>query len=170
MTQRDCNFYSGVNRLCDKLSQRTVEKVWKAVAEYIVRAIYNTNTCYVPYLGTFNVRKIEESIQHQKTPSGRIVEYIVPARIVPVFIPENPFIDDVNGHGVTKEYRKRLKNNALTARDYERLMRTEQIESPDVYQRSEDDLERARDDFKKMLDAKVQREAQKRQNKISKEN
>lgn len=169
MIQKDRDFYEGVNRLLDRTNVSKTEKEWKAFVEYIVRAIYNTNTCYVPYLGNFKVRKIEERIQHQKTPSGKPIDCIVPARIVPVFFAQSEFIDDVNGHGVTKEYRRRLKNNALTTRDYERLLRTEQLESPDVYHRTKDDIERSKENFRKMLEEKVQREALKNKNNNSKE-
>nr|DAK83655.1 MAG TPA: DNA-binding protein [Caudoviricetes sp.] len=157
--QKEIEFCSAVSRYCDNAKEKVIRKIWKAITEHIIREIYYKNTCEIPLLGRFDVRKMEEKIQRQTTANGKEIEYVVPARIVPVFIPSDDFIDDVNGGGVTKSYRKRLKNNALTSRDYERMVRTEQMESNGRFRPTEEELQQARDDFREMLAAKAKRQS-----------
>ena len=72
--------------------------------------------------------------------------------MMPYFIPEDDFINDINCVGVTKKYRKRLKEGALTERDYEREARANAMDS--VSAMYEDRTEQAQEDFQQTLKQK----------------
>lgn len=132
---------------------KTAEKYWEGFLEVIAREIYYHGSCRLPHLGKFTVKHIEEKIQIQKTPEGKEISYKVPERDIPVFTPHDDFINDMNYKGVTKQYRKRLKQGRLTARDYRRQLKSEYIADnlPDETT-GDERLQKFKDDFAKRLE------------------
>ena len=68
----------------------------------------------------------EEYVQKQ-VHNGEEKFYQVPGHYSIDFFPCDAFINDVNGQGITKAYRKRLKKQELTKRDIERQIRFEKM-------------------------------------------
>lgn len=125
--QTDKEFYSGVARLLD-VTTDTVKKYWEdGFNEFIVRELFFKGICRLPNIGTFTVYKIEENIQYQTNENGEVEYYRVPERYVPKFMPHDIMINDINMNGVTKKYRKRLRDNVLTERDYKRKIRAQAL-------------------------------------------
>lgn len=146
-------FYKQACRWADSINIQTAAKWWAAFNEVIVREIFFNASVKMPKIGTFGTRIVGEQIQKQKDPkTGKDVIYQVPERIVPVFYPDDDFINDCNNQGVTKAYRKRLKKGQLTQRDYERQIRAESMAV--VGALSEEKIEKAKAEFEKMLKAK----------------
>ena len=105
-------------RWADSLSTQTASKWWNAAFEVIVRNVYLQGSCRIPGLGVITTKEVKETYQKQINPeTGETVVYKVPARVLPYLIASDDFVNDVNAEGVTKQYRKRLKANALTMRD-----------------------------------------------------
>ena len=121
-------FYLDACRFADSKSTATAKKWWQAFVEVIVRQLYFNNSCYVPYLGMFGLKYLPQQTQTQKAPDGDgVVVYEVPERNIPIFSPNDSFVNDVNMIGVTKAFRKRQKKNKLTQRDYLRQQRAEML-------------------------------------------
>lgn len=149
------NFYIGVRRFMSKADLDEIKEFWHAFNEYLIREIYRKDYCYLPYIGEMKSRKVESYVQKQKAPSGKMVSYVVPSRIAPVFFPSDDFIDDVNGEAVTKSYRKREKSGYLSQRDYERMCRTHQMEREGARTITEEELDKIKSDFRQSLRDKV---------------
>lgn len=118
-------FYSLVSKLID-VPVTSVEKYWEGFFEVISRRLYLTGVCDIPYLGEMRLVHRDESIQTQNH-NGREIRYYVPSRNIPVFTPEDDFVNDVNMMGVTKTYRNRAKKDMLSERDYKRLKRAAEL-------------------------------------------
>lgn len=125
MTNKE--FFTQACRWKDSSSVRTAAEWWAAFQEVIIREIFYNGVCRVPGLGKFIIQEFESSYKKSMNAKGKTVTYYVPARIKPVFIPEDDFINDINMSGVTKSYRKRLKNKKLIQRDFERELRAEAL-------------------------------------------
>lgn len=121
-------FYLEACRFADSKSAATAKKWWQAFVEVIVRQLYFNNSCSVPYLGVFGLKYLPQQTQTQKSPDGDgVVVYEVPERNIPIFSPNDSFVNDVNMIGVTKAFRKRQKKNKLTQRDHLRQQRSEML-------------------------------------------
>ena len=151
-TLTDKEFFVQMARFADVNSPQTVAKYWYAACEVIIRELFYNGTCRVPVLGTFTTKHIGESVQVQKGPDGKKVVYQVPPRDVPEFTPHDDMINDINMQGVTKQYRKRLKNGNLSKRDYERQISAEILGVEGNL--SEKRLEEAKLKFKELLEDK----------------
>ena len=121
------DFYEVAAKMADCKSAKVAKKWWLAFVEVIVSEMYAKGSCRLPYIGIFNSYLIEESKSIQYGKDGNRHEYLVPERILPTFRPVDNFINDINGTGVTKEYRKRLRKGALVQRDYLRILRQEKL-------------------------------------------
>ena len=121
-------FFKQACRWKDSSSIQTAAEWWSAFQEVIIREIFYNGVCRIPGIGTFSVEVRESYFQKQRGPGGKIVTYLVPERITPVFVPEDDFVNDINMQGVTKKYRKRLKDGALTERDFARQIRADSLE------------------------------------------
>lgn len=148
-------FFRQACRWKDSKSIQTAAEWWSAFQEVIIREIFYNGTCRIPGLGRFGIEEREGGYQKQKDEKGREVTYFIPARIVPVFVPEDDFINDVNMQGVTKAYRSRLKAGELTQRDFEREIRAEsmngEIMMEDMMRQRK---QKARKELSKLLDEK----------------
>lgn len=115
-------------RWADKIRIETGQKDWDAMREVIVRNLFLKKRCKVPDLGTFELILQKEYYQKQII-KGEEVYYKVPERYSIKFTPHDNFIDDVNGKGVTKSFRRREKEGALTKKDIEREKRFEAMKN-----------------------------------------
>lgn len=123
----DKEFYSGIARLLD-VTPTTVKRYWEeGFNEFIIRELYFRGNCRLPHFGTFSLMHENESVQVQKDANGEEVVYVVPERDKPIFTPHDTLVNDVNMQGVTKKYRRRLKENQLTRRDLERQKRADKL-------------------------------------------
>ena len=162
----DNEFYKEACRFADAIDMATAKKWWQAFTEVIIRHIYFDGSCRVPDWGTFTTRTVTEQIQVQKGPDGRQAIYRVPERRVPVFTPHDNMIDDINMTGVTKAYRRRLRNGNLTERDYYRQCRAEALGV--VGSLSEERLTSSKEKFRKQLE-QMKKEYAKKQGKVVEE-
>lgn len=154
MTNKE--FFQQVARF--KESQpKTAAEWWAAIQEVIVRQVFYEGSCRLPGIGLFTIEEEPEKTSKQ-TLNGKTVVYKVPARIKPVFHAEDDFINDINMSGVTKQYRKRLKANALTYRDVERELRAADVGEV-VQDMMAERKERAKVEFQELL--KKKRDAKK---------
>lgn len=148
-------FFKQACRWKDSTSIQTAAEWWSAFQEVIIREVFYNGCCRVPGIGTFTIKEEESHYTKQRMPNGKEVTYLVPGRIVPIFTPEDDFINDVNMQGVTKTYRKRLKKGALTERDYIRQVRADSLAaSACVDEMIEQRRESAKKEFQKLLEKK----------------
>lgn len=148
-------FFKQACRWKDTTSIQTAAEWWSAFQEVIIREVFYNGCCRVPGIGTFTIKEEESHYMKQRMPNGKEVTYLVPGRIVPIFTPEDDFINDVNMQGVTKQYRKRLKKGALTERDYTRQIRADSLAaSACVDEMIEQRRESAKKEFQKLLEKK----------------
>lgn len=155
-TERD--FYYEALRLNDSKDVGVAKKWWKVFTEVIKRNLYYGQYCYLPELGYFDCRHVEEYIQEQTDPkTGGKVHYLQPERYVPVWHNADDFINDINGRAVTQAARKRAKNHVLSQRDYERMMRMQRLEEENnvlkeiIAVENEHKAQRARGGFSALL-------------------
>ena len=149
-TLTDKEFYMGVSRFVDTKPE-TIRMYWEAFYEFIVRELFFKGKCRLPLFGNFDTVYYEEQIQRQKV-NEEVRLYKVPERIIPRFEPHDEMINDVNMQGVTKKYRRRLKNGTLTSRDYMRQIRANSVNAKGIL--SEDQVESAKENFKELLKKK----------------
>lgn len=150
----DKEFYEAICRWADSTNTQTASKWWNAAMEVIIRNVYLTGSCRVPGLGAIVTKEVEETFQKQIDPTtGQQVVYRVPARVLPQLIASDDFVDDINMEGVTKAYRKRLKKNQLSIRDYEREVRAQAMKVDKFVPQAQ--VEEAQEKFKGLLKQKV---------------
>ena len=148
-------FFKQACRWKDSSSIQTAAEWWSAFQEVIIREIFYNGCCRVPGLGTFTVIEEPSYYQKQKMPNGKTMTYLVQGRIRPDFTPEDDFINDINMQGVTKKYRRRLKEGTLTERDFARQVRADSLAaSACVDEMIEQRRDSAKKEFQKLLDAK----------------
>lgn len=161
-------FFKQACRWKDSTSIQTAAEWWGAFQEVIIREVFYNGSCRVPGLGTFTVTEEPSYYQTQKGPNGKTMTYLVQGRIRPNFTPEDDFINDINMQGVTKKYRKRLKEGALTERDYARQVRADSLAaSACVDEMVEQRREKAQKEFQKLL--KTKRELKEQANEATKD-
>lgn len=145
-------FFQQACRWKDSTSTQTAAQWWAAFQEVIIRELFYNGTCRVPGLGRFGVEERAGGYVKSKDEKGRPVNYYVPPRVVPIFTPEDDFINDINMQGVTKAYRKRLKKGELTQRDFEREIRADTLDGEAMLDEMvEQRREQAQADFQEFL-------------------
>lgn len=121
-------FFKLVARFVDGTpNEKTIKKYWEAIMEAITRQVFLQGKCRIPRLGTITTKTVGESYQVHKDKNGETTTYVVPERDIPIFTPDDDFINDINMKGVTKKYRKRSKKGTLSMRDYQRQIRAEEL-------------------------------------------
>lgn len=168
----DKEFLYEAMRLIDAKDINTARKWWGAFSEVIKRQLYFSQKAELPGLGKFKCRQVDEAIQHQRDPkTGKMIEYYQPARVVPVWINADDFINDVNGRAVTKMARRRAKDNIITQRDYQRMARQELLdamEKEDIPQKTKEEMKNNFMDFLAKKKEKVRKKEEK-ENELSKQ-
>ena len=160
-------FYSQVSKWVNGKKISVAEKWCTAIVEVIINECFFKHGCKVPLLGNFELVHHKESTQIHK--DG---EVLLPERFSVKFTPCDSFVNDVNGKGVTKMYRKRVKESKLTKRDIERQLRFEK-EKVDEYFKEQEELkekfkkekkkpnkQKAVEGFEKMLKERVKANGQ----------
>lgn len=142
-------FFEDIARWADMKTTTAIEKYYDAMYEVIVRELYHKGQVSLPYIGTLVCETMEEYYQRQKGPDGEYITYRVPERDMPVFTPDDDFVNDVNMQAVTKRGRKRVRRGEFTKRDYMRQLRAASCGiAKDL---SEERRLRAQEDFKQKL-------------------
>jgi len=126
------DFFLLAQRMAD-CKNVSVTKWWNIFYEVILRQLYIAGAVYLPNIGWIELKKKEGRVFSRKGADGSIEIVDVPERNMPVFKPEDDFVNDVNLVGVTKNYRQRVKNGALTVRDKERERRTQAMLGDNFY-------------------------------------
>ena len=154
--QTDKEFLTKMCRYADTTNLQTASKWFRAFVETVVHELYYNRKCRVPDIGTFTLKYIKPSRQIHEDKDGNKIEYLIPERYRPEFIPHDTFINDVNYTGVTKQYRKRLKKNVLTKKDYMRDVRREaESMQNNMEVLSEEEIEEAKTKFQELIKQKT---------------
>lgn len=151
LTLTNKEFYKQAARWADVTNINTVVKYWEAFVEVIVREVYYNGSCKLPSVGTITTKTLPKTTQHQIDKNGKEHFYEVPARVLPVFTPEDDFINDINMQGVTKTYRRRLNQGQLSKRDYIRKARYEDMST----KVTEEMVEDSKSKFQELLKEKI---------------
>ena len=126
------DFYLFAQRLADA-SGASVTKWWEIFYEVIIRYLYLSGSVYLPNIGWLTLKHKDALHYKRNRADGQEESVILPERNLPVFRPDDDFVNDVNMLGVTSRYRQRMKNGALTARDKERERRGREILGDNYY-------------------------------------
>lgn len=146
-------FLTQMCRWRDSNNLGDANKWWDAVVETITREVYYNGSARLPGIGTISTKEIQSKYIRETDPrTGKKVTYFQPAKMAPIFIPEDDFVNDINMQGVTKAYRKRLKKGKLTQRDRERVLRADSVGIGEGV--PEESIRKAEEDFEEMLKAK----------------
>ena len=103
----------------------TVKKYWQACVDTIVHMLHFDGRCQMPSVGTFRLKKHPERRVMAKNEAGELVEQINPAWFSITYDANDAFINNVNGKGVTKLYRQRVRNRKLTPNDLKLITQAE---------------------------------------------
>ena len=141
-------FYSQVSKWVSGKRLYVAEKWCNAIVEVIIQECFFKHGCKVPLLGNFDLIHHPEKTQTHNI-GGEAQTVIVPERFSVKFTPCDSFINDVNGEGVTKMYRKRVKENKLTKRDIERQLRFEKEKVDEYFKQQEELKEQLRQEAQK---------------------
>jgi len=154
----DKEFYQEACQWADCKNINEAKKWWNAFYEIFVHDLYFVGKSRAPKLGQFGVKFIPETTQKQKGKNGRVIMYTVPARTRPTFTPHDTFVNDINMHGVTKKYRRRLKNNEMKQDDIKRELRAEAIrQEKEAAKISPEQLNKTAENFKAYLTEKYKK-------------
>lgn len=141
-------FYSQVSKWVSGKRLYVAEKWCNAIVEVIIQECFFKHGCKVPLLGNFDLIHHPEKTQTHNI-DGEVQTVIVPEHFSVKFTPCDSFINDVNGKGVTKMYRKRVKENKLTKRDIERQLRFEKEKVDEYFKQQEELKEQLRQEAQK---------------------
>lgn len=147
------DFFLLAQRMAD-CKNASVVKWWNVFYEVILRQLYLAGAVYLPNIGWIELKKREGKVFNRKRQDGTIEVVDVPERNMPIFTPEDDFVNDVNLVGVTKNYRQRVKNGSLTVRDKERERRTQALMGDNFYMSEKAKEKRSeilRDEFEERL-------------------
>lgn len=149
----EVEFFTMASRM-NNATPATAKLWWNCFYETILRDLFVSGQCYLPKMGHVTLEERKGGIQKQKQKDGTYKYYEVPTIDKPFFYPEDEFIDDVNMMGVTKTYRRRVKDKMTTARDRERDQRARRFlgidyEEAEVEEKKK--LEKSREDFNDFL-------------------
>lgn len=117
-------FYTALAQWADMYDKHRMERYTKAFAEVLIHELVFAEELRVPYLGTFTISKYK-GYEYTVREKGKNVKIKVPSRFIPIFVPCDSLINDVNNEYTTREYKKRKKDGELNYRDYTRDMRRE---------------------------------------------
>ena len=95
----------------------TVKKYWQACVDTIVHMLHFDGRCQMPGVGTFELKEVPSWTGMAKDDNGELVERTIPAWFKITYKSNDDFINNVNGRGVTKRYRKRVRERKLTPND-----------------------------------------------------
>lgn len=103
----------------------TVKKYWLACVDTIIHMLHFDGRCQMPGVGRFDLKEIPEWNGIAKNDAGELVERTNPAWFKILYTVNEDFLNNVNGRGVTKRYRKRVRERKLTKNDLKLLSEQE---------------------------------------------
>lgn len=125
----DKEFYEATAQWADMYDKKRMERYTKALAEVVIHELKFVEELRVPYLGMFYLQKYKGYDYETKDFGGKPKKVHVPPRQIPVFVPCDSLINDVNEEFRTKEYKRRESRGDLSWRDYTRELRHELLEA-----------------------------------------
>ena len=158
---------------CDPL---TMKKYWQACVDTIIHMLHFDGRCQMPGIGTFRLKKHPERRVMAKNEAGELVEQINPAWFSITYDATDAFINNVNGKGVTKLYRQRVRNRKLTPNDLKLITQAEaeRTARKTLEQRAQERMEQAKqqsyDDFINVINKKKEEYERKKKEKEQKLN
>lgn len=154
----------------------TIKKYWQACVGTIVHMLHFDGRCQMPGVGTFRLKKYPERRVMAKNEQGELVEQINPAWFNITYDANDAFINNVNGKGVTKLYRQRVRNRKLTPNDLKLITQAEaeRTAKRTLEQMQDDRIEKAKqqsyDDFINVINKKKEDYERKKKEKEQKLN
>lgn len=124
-------FYEAVAQWADMYDKARMERYTKAMAEVIIHELVYAGEVRVPYVGTFAVQRYKGYEYKAKGQDGKMHTVTVPARQLPVFVPCDSLINDINEIHRTHEYKRRKNRGEFTWRDYVRALRMDLYDAED---------------------------------------
>lgn len=125
----ECNklnqeFYAYAGGLLN-VSPQTAKKYWIGFVDTIIHILHFDGKCQMPSIGRFDLKEIPEYRVTAKNDAGELVERINPAWFKILYTVNEDFLNNVNGRGVTKKYRKRVRERKLTPNDLKLITQAE---------------------------------------------
>lgn len=117
-------FYSYASGLLN-VSPQTAKKYWMGFVDTIIHMLHFDGRCQMPGVGTFELKEVPSWTGMAKDDNGDLVERIIPAWFKITYKSNDDFINNVNGRGVTKKYRKRVRERKLTPNDLKLITQAE---------------------------------------------
>lgn len=149
----------------------TVKKYWQACVDTLIHMLHFDYKCQVPGVGTFSLKEHPERRVMAKNEAGELVEQINPAWFSIIYDANDAFINSVNGKGVTKRYRQRVRERKLTPNDLKLLTQAEaeRTARKTLEQRQQERIEKAKqqsyDDFINVINQKKEEHKRKQKEK-----
>lgn len=145
-------FYEYASGLLN-VSPKTAQKYWMGFVDTIIHILHFDGKCQMPSVGTFVLEELPERKVMSKNEQGELVERINPAWFKILYKCNEDFLNNVNGRGVTKKYRKRVRERKLNANDLKLITQAEieRTARKTLEQRAQERMEKAKqqsyDDF-----------------------
>lgn len=152
-------FYAYAGGLLN-VSPQTAKKYWIGFVDTIIHILHFDGKCQMPSVGTFRLKDHPERKVMAKNEAGELVEQINPAWFSITYDANDAFINNVNGKGVTKLYRQRVRERKLTPNDLKLLTQAEaeRTARKTLEQRAQERMEKAKqqsyDDFINVINKK----------------
>lgn len=117
-------FFKYAAELVDS-SPETVRKYYQACVDTLIHMLHFDGRCHLPYVGVFTLEEMPERTVIAKDADGELVERTNPAWFKILYKTNEDFLNNVNGRGVTKKYRKRVRERKLTKNDLKLITQAE---------------------------------------------
>lgn len=168
-------FYAYAGGLLN-VSPQTAKKYWIGFVDTIIHILHFDGKCQMPSVGRFDLKEIPEYRVTAKNDAGELVERINPAWFKILYTVNEEFLNNVNGRGVTKKYRKRVRERKLTPNDLKLITQAEieRTAKRTLKQMQDDRIEQAKqqsyDDFINVINKKKEDYERKKKEKEQKLN
>ena len=152
-------FYAYAGGLLN-VSPQTAKKYWMGFVDTIIHILHFDGKCQMPSVGTFTLEELPERRVMAKNEQGELVEQINPAWFKILYKYNEDFLNNVNGRGVTKKYRRRVRERKLTPNDLKLITQAEieRMAKRTLKQMQDDRIEQAKqqsyDDFINVINKK----------------
>ena len=173
--KRNQEFYEYAGGLLN-VSSQTAKKYWMGFVDTIIHILHFDGKCQMPSVGTFTLEELPERRVMAKNERGELVEQINPAWFKILYKYNEDFLNNVNGRGVTKKYRRRVRERKLTPNDLKLITQaeTERTAKRTLKQMQDDRIEQAKqqsyDDFINVINKKKEDYERKKKEKEQKLN
>lgn len=154
----------------------TMKKYWKAFVDTIIHMLHFDGRCQMPSVGTLQLKEVPSWTGMAKDDNGELVERTIPAWFKIDYRSNDDFTNNVNGRGVTKKYRRRVRERKLTPNDLKLITQAEaeRTARKTLEQRAQERMEKAKqqsyDDFINVINKKKEDYERKKKEKEQKLN